>query len=338
MSGIFTSGASLLGGTIDAISGGIQNRKAREYADKAYARSRADALADWNMQNEYNSPAAQMARFKAAGLNPNLIYGQTNTAPPVRSTEKPDWKPEPIRPGSTIPQAVMGFYDTQIKKQAVKVSEMQELKLAQDIANAKTKNKLDEFTLSQKNRLANVVYEAAIEKLLQSKSETTIKGNQASYSGAHYEHMTQIEQRTIARMDEQIKNLEANTQLQKTNKRLAEANIKKTNQQTQDLYMRLQADLPIKHAMLLNMFAARTKDDAMTWKVMHEVDNLVKDGKLKEAQLYLYQVGKGNPFIETGLGMLKSVFGGFSNGNVKSDTRPFSNGIRNAYKKKFGRQ
>lgn len=29
-------------------------------------------------QNEYNSPAAQMQRFKDAGLNPDLIYGQSN--------------------------------------------------------------------------------------------------------------------------------------------------------------------------------------------------------------------------------------------------------------------
>jgi len=30
------------------------------------------------LQNEYNSPANQMARFGAAGLNPHLIYGQGN--------------------------------------------------------------------------------------------------------------------------------------------------------------------------------------------------------------------------------------------------------------------
>ena len=30
----------------------------------------------WQMQNEYNTPAQQMERFKAAGLNPNLIYGK----------------------------------------------------------------------------------------------------------------------------------------------------------------------------------------------------------------------------------------------------------------------
>lgn len=38
-------------------------------------------LAQWKRETEYNSPAAQMGRFQAAGLNPNLIYGQSNTAP-----------------------------------------------------------------------------------------------------------------------------------------------------------------------------------------------------------------------------------------------------------------
>lgn len=33
---------------------------------------------NWKMQNEYNSPAAQMARYQEAGLNPNLMYGQGN--------------------------------------------------------------------------------------------------------------------------------------------------------------------------------------------------------------------------------------------------------------------
>lgn len=37
-------------------------------------------LEAWNMENEYNSPKAQMQRYQDAGLNPNLIYGQSNTA------------------------------------------------------------------------------------------------------------------------------------------------------------------------------------------------------------------------------------------------------------------
>lgn len=37
----------------------------------------------WNRQNAYNTPSAQMERLQAAGLNPNLVYGNggaTNTA------------------------------------------------------------------------------------------------------------------------------------------------------------------------------------------------------------------------------------------------------------------
>ena len=43
-------------------------------------RERQAALEDWNRENAYNSPAAQMQRYRDAGLNPNLIYGQSNTS------------------------------------------------------------------------------------------------------------------------------------------------------------------------------------------------------------------------------------------------------------------
>lgn len=50
----------------------------------------------WNRNNEYNSPQAQMERFKAAGLNPNLIYGQgspgLSSAPPQQNAPQgSDW-------------------------------------------------------------------------------------------------------------------------------------------------------------------------------------------------------------------------------------------------------
>lgn len=44
--------------------------------ESAYRRDRRDAIADWHRNNEYNSPKAQMQRYKEAGLNPQLIYGQ----------------------------------------------------------------------------------------------------------------------------------------------------------------------------------------------------------------------------------------------------------------------
>lgn len=50
--------------------------------EKAYQRS----LNMWNLQNEYNSPTQQMARIRAAGLNPNLVYGNGVTGNSAGST------------------------------------------------------------------------------------------------------------------------------------------------------------------------------------------------------------------------------------------------------------
>lgn len=62
------------------------NKTARRNTDKTIAANRKEAelayqrsVEMWHMQNAYNSPQAQMERFKAAGLNPHLIYGQGNS-------------------------------------------------------------------------------------------------------------------------------------------------------------------------------------------------------------------------------------------------------------------
>lgn len=42
---------------------------------------------NWELQNQYNTPEAQMARYVAAGLNPNLIYSQSNEAGSIASVQ-----------------------------------------------------------------------------------------------------------------------------------------------------------------------------------------------------------------------------------------------------------
>lgn len=84
-------GASqLLTTGINAGVQGLQNAKNRKFARENRDLARQWALDDYNMQNEYNSPANQMQRYKAAGLNPHLIYGQSNEGATVRSTGTPD--------------------------------------------------------------------------------------------------------------------------------------------------------------------------------------------------------------------------------------------------------
>lgn len=66
-----------------------QEARKRE-AELAYQRS----VEMWHIQNAYNTPEQQMARFGAAGLNPHLIYGQGN---PGNAGAPPDYHPPDIQ-------------------------------------------------------------------------------------------------------------------------------------------------------------------------------------------------------------------------------------------------
>lgn len=59
----------------------------KNWYDGTDAQRKANELnrQNWEMQNAYNTPEAQMARFEAAGLNPNLIYSQSNEAGSIAS-------------------------------------------------------------------------------------------------------------------------------------------------------------------------------------------------------------------------------------------------------------
>jgi hypothetical protein len=104
------AGASLLGTGAQATFTGKMNRKTRKWSEKEREINRQYALQDYATMNEYNSPRAQMARFKEAGLNPNLIYGQQNEGATVRSTEQAKWNPE--TPQFDIGSAVSGGIQT----------------------------------------------------------------------------------------------------------------------------------------------------------------------------------------------------------------------------------
>lgn len=122
-------------GLIDGIIGGvaglaqakIESNTARRNVDATNAANQKMAeysyskdLEMWNKQNAYNSPEQQMERFKAAGLNPNLIYGQGS---PGNATTMPKYNAPTqnynYRPSVNLPQTISMFQDMVIKKQQI---------------------------------------------------------------------------------------------------------------------------------------------------------------------------------------------------------------------------
>lgn len=159
------------------------NRKTRKYNEAMYSKQRADSLADWTMQNEYNSPASQMARLREAGLNPNLVYGKgaDNTAMAVRSTDTKSWNPSVPAIDANPSNALMTYYDVQMKqaqidnlKVANTVQTQEAILKAAQTAGILQSTKSGEFDLGLKSDLRQYTMDAAKENLRKLTSGTDI--------------------------------------------------------------------------------------------------------------------------------------------------------------------
>ncbi len=65
----------LIGSGVTAIGNALGNFFGNKSRRRESQRSRAHDINMWDKTNAYNHPSAQMERLRAAGLNPNLVYG-----------------------------------------------------------------------------------------------------------------------------------------------------------------------------------------------------------------------------------------------------------------------
>lgn len=72
---VIAAGISAASAGGSAIAQGVKNKKSYKYTKKLAEQQYARDMEQWNRANTYNDPTQQMARLKAAGLNPNLVYG-----------------------------------------------------------------------------------------------------------------------------------------------------------------------------------------------------------------------------------------------------------------------
>lgn len=128
--GGFVGGVANLIGT--SIASKRQAEMSRYNTDATIRANKAMADLQWQRdlemlakQNEYNSPANQMMRFKQAGLNPNLIYGQGNagnTAVSMPRYQAPNVNYGYV-PDQSVPAMLSGFQDMMLK--SLQINNMQ---------------------------------------------------------------------------------------------------------------------------------------------------------------------------------------------------------------------
>lgn len=120
------------------------NKKQFKNQMKAMAKQQEYNRQMWDYQNAYNTPAQQMARLKAAGLNPYLMYGNSQgasgNAGPMTPTDVP--AKEEVRPQ---------FPDAMAKYLSARQADAQYAATLQAMDNAKTKNDLMAVQMSLEN-------------------------------------------------------------------------------------------------------------------------------------------------------------------------------------------
>lgn len=127
-----TGASNISGGLISHALQKKENARQRDYEREMYQRNLDDNLAFWNMSNQYNSPDMQMQRLKAAGLNPNLAYGNGATAT-VENAKVPT--PNTTNNAKTgvdsdtfsLAPAMNAYYSTQVQKGQANLLEQQAL-------------------------------------------------------------------------------------------------------------------------------------------------------------------------------------------------------------------
>lgn len=165
--------------------------------EKAYQRS----LNMWNLQNEYNSPTQQMARIRAAGLNPNLVYGNGVTGNSSGST--PQYEPAKFNAPTMqayrgwnlgISDAISQFLTYRTVKAQVDNMEAQNSLIRQQTATEATKQaniaastSRSEFDLNMAKELKDVSVSSAIADMNQKQAGASQGWTKANREVIQYE-------------------------------------------------------------------------------------------------------------------------------------------------------
>lgn len=146
-----------------------QRKQAKENANLAATQNAANQ-AYLDKQLEYNTPANQMARYQAAGLNPNLVYGQGNPGNQSAPISYPDI-------GRTDYQSALSTLAPQFNSALMTQSQVQGIDAKTRQTGVLTQiNQLQARVLERNPLLDAGAYNAIIDSL---KSTAEIKANES---------------------------------------------------------------------------------------------------------------------------------------------------------------
>lgn len=152
---------------VSAVGSALQNRRAEVVARRNAEQQRQWQLEDRAHEEAYNDPQAQLARFRAAGINPmnsgSIGVGES-AVPNAPAIESVDYR----NPGEDIAEGIstLANYDTQQKDLSLRRDQLELDKKKVDNEIAKTRSDIEvNDTIKKLNEAAKVKTDAEAKKL-----------------------------------------------------------------------------------------------------------------------------------------------------------------------------
>ena len=226
-----------IGGLFDIATSALNNK----YQQQQMQLQNQLNIDQWNRENQYNSPTAQMQRLSAAGLNPNLVYGNGAT---TLSASSPKLEAAQKKAPDLGQYAVMAV-NAMLKQKELDIREKEvdsKVNLNASQANwNKVRSDLDDLKLA----LEEVTFNNSVAKsdLTLQKLRETIDNLNAStrnyesmiglnaYRAENLESQTKLNDVKVEETIARIANINSDTAVKEADKLLRDSQLKLTNEQ-----------------------------------------------------------------------------------------------------------
>ncbi len=234
------AGAGVVSGAVNAFSQGNMNKKNRQHQEYM-----------WNKQNQYNTPTAQMQRFKDAGLNPHLIYGQGSNGNAMAPNTP---NQEPIK--TNFMDVAMQYVAT--KKQQTEIDNLEKAKEVMEadriLKEATTVNTLTNSSKTEQERQQSAdLFQTVSDQAKMNLSNSTLQSSKISSEINQIRASTRLTdtqknnvEQSIRESQQRINNLRKDASIKDKEAELKQLdiNLKRNGIQPSDpLYMRIISQL-----------------------------------------------------------------------------------------------
>lgn len=123
MGSVVSAGGGIAASIINNRAARKENERNREYNLKLAQMQNQWNIEQWQRENDYNSPMAQIQRLKEAGINPDMVYGGGIANTSASSPQMTAGAPSSPTPLVGMPNAVDSYLDAQLKKRQIDLAD-----------------------------------------------------------------------------------------------------------------------------------------------------------------------------------------------------------------------